>query len=88
MSPGPPSPKDLGTIAGDRGDHPRPAINAPHATIEPIDDEQVATAADDDAVRLVELGFCAGPSSPEKPALPLPATVVIVPLAGSIRRMR
>ena len=47
-----------GAVAGQRGDHAAAAVDPPHAPVQPIGDVDVASAIDDDAVRLVHLRLC------------------------------
>ena len=44
-----------------------------------VGDVQVAGGVDGGAIGIVELALVAGPPSPVKPAVPFPATVVMVP---------
>ena len=58
------------------------------AVVVGVGDEEAAVGRDLDVAGIVELRRDRGPPSPAKPAVPLPATVSMVPRAKSTRRMR
>jgi hypothetical protein len=64
-------------------------VDAPDAGAQVLDDvERLSRGVERDALRVEEVRERRGPPSPAEAGAPLPATVVIVPVAASTRRTR